>query len=255
MQVKGFNKVVVNALSYEDIKIFCAAFYAALDCGKRFIIRSAAAIPKVLAGISCRPLLTREELIEAKNPDFPNSDSGNRAGGLIVVGSHVQKTTRQLELLLENSYVTPIEFNTHLVLDNAAFEKEIYRVQETCNALLQSGITVAIYTSRKRFDLNTGSSEDELQVSLKIANAVTSFVSNLSCKPRFIIAKGGITSSEIGTVALGVKKALVLGQALPGIPVWLTGAESRYPNTSYVIFPGNVGEEDSLKKIVALLTN
>jgi uncharacterized protein YgbK (DUF1537 family) len=110
-----------------------------------------------------------------------------------------------------------------------------------------------IFTNRNRFDLNTGNKEDELRVAVKIAAAVTSFVSNLKNKPRFIIAKGGITSSEIGTIALKVKKALVLGQVLPGVPVWLTGPESRFPNTPYIIFPGNVGEEDSLRKIADML--
>ena len=243
LSVSGFGKVIVNALEYDDIRVFCAALYRALDKGKRFIIRSAAAVPKVLGGISDRPLLTREDLI----------DSGNPRGGLIVVGSHVQKTSRQLELLLENKDAARVEFNTHLVMDEAGFQKEILRVQDECNRALEAGKITAVYPCRKRFDLNTGNPEDELRVSLKIAAAVTSFVSALSGKPRFIIAKGGITSSEIGTVALAVKKALVLGQVLPGIPVWLTGPESRFPNTPYIIFPGNVGDEDALKKIAAML--
>ncbi|MCL2320395.1 MAG: hydroxyacid dehydrogenase, partial [Treponema sp.] len=49
--VKDFNKVIVNALDYEDIKIFSAAFYRALAGGKRFMLRTAAAIPKVLGGV------------------------------------------------------------------------------------------------------------------------------------------------------------------------------------------------------------
>jgi uncharacterized protein YgbK (DUF1537 family) len=243
MGVTGFGKVVVNALDYSDIRIFCAAFYQALDNGKRFIIRSAAAIPKVLGNISDRPLLNKDDLL----------DKGNKRGGLVVIGSHVKKTTRQLELLLENKGITAIEFNTHLVLDDKKFSEEINRVQKLCNESIEAGNTTAVFTCRNRFDLNTGKKEDELKVAVKIANAVTSFVTNLPGRPRFIISKGGITSSEIGTKALKVKKALVLGQVLPGIPVWLTGPESRFPQTPYIIFPGNVGEEDSLKKIVEML--
>lgn len=71
--------------------------------------------------------------------------------------------------------------------------------------------------------------------------------------PSFIIGKGGITSSEIGTKALKVKKALVLGQVLKGIPVWLTDSESKFPNMPYVIFPGNVGDENALFDVVSLL--
>ncbi|MDR0623629.1 MAG: hydroxyacid dehydrogenase [Treponema sp.] len=243
MDVHGFGKVILNALDYTDIKIFCTALFRVLDRGKRFIFRSAAAIPRVLGGVSGRSLLSRNELI----------DSDNKRGGLVVIGSHVKKTTRQLEVLLEKKNAVSIEFNTHLVLDDDRFNGEIRRVQELCNEALDAGKTTVIFTARNRFDLNTGNKEDELRVAVKIAGAVTSFVSNLSGKPRFIIAKGGITSSEIGTNALKVKKALVLGQVLPGIPVWLTGPESRFPNTPYIIFPGNVGDENSLKTIVDML--
>jgi uncharacterized protein YgbK (DUF1537 family) len=243
LSVKDFAKVIINALDYDDIRVFCAALYRALNAGKHFMIRSGAAIPKILGGISDKPLLRREDLVEA----------GVKRGGLVVIGSHVQKTTRQLDLLLENKKLVPIEFNTHLVTDDKAFTQELKRVQAACEEALNAGRTTVIFTCRKRFDLNTGNREDELRVSMKIAGAVTSFVTRLKDKPRFIIAKGGITSSEIGVQALRVRKALVLGQVLPGVPVWLTGCESRFPNMPYIIFPGNVGEEDGLKRIVEML--
>ena len=75
----------------------------------------------------------------------------------------------------------------------------------------------------------------------------------LSVTPSFVIAKGGITSSDVGTKALRVKKANVLGQIMPGIPVWQTGDESRFPLTPYVIFPGNVGEVETLRDAVKVL--
>ncbi len=68
-----------------------------------------------------------------------------------------------------------------------------------------------------------------------------------------MIAKGGITSSDVGTKALAVKKANVLGQIRPGIPVWQTKEESRFPMTPYVIFPGNVGEVSTLKEAAEVL--
>ena len=249
MRAEGFNKVIVNALSYDDIKIVCAALYRSLAKGKNFMLRTAAAIPKVLGGVKDKPLLTREELLRYGSG---NSNSANR-GGLIVIGSHVQKTSRQLEILLEKKNIVPIEFNTHLVMDERQFAEEINRVQKICNESIDAGRTTVIYTCRKRFDLNTGNREDELRISVKIAAAVTGFVSSLPGRPRFIIAKGGITSSEIGTAALKVKRALVLGQILPGIPVWLTGGESRFPDTPYIIFPGNVGDEGDLRKIADML--
>jgi uncharacterized protein YgbK (DUF1537 family) len=72
-------------------------------------------------------------------------------------------------------------------------------------------------------------------------------------RPGFIIAKGGITASDVGTVALGARRALVLGQVRPGIPVWRLGEETRYPGLAYVVFPGNVGGPETLAEVVAEL--
>ena len=89
--------------------------------------------------------------------------------------------------------------------------------------------------------------------SVRISEAVQSVVGNLQITPAFIIAKGGITSSDVGVKALGVRRALVLGQIQPGVPVWRTGPESKFPGMTYVIFPGNVGEERTLRDAVSTL--
>ena len=75
----------------------------------------------------------------------------------------------------------------------------------------------------------------------------------LKVTPAYVIAKGGITSSDVGTKALGVIRANVMGQIRPGIPVWQTGSESRFPQTPYIIFPGNVGEDTTLREAVEIL--
>ena len=90
-------------------------------------------------------------------------------------------------------------------------------------------------------------------MSVKISDAVTSIITNLSVRPNFIVAKGGITSSDIGTKALRVQKANVMGQIKPGIPVWMTGEESKFPGLPYVIFPGNVGTNTTLREAVETL--
>ena len=95
--------------------------------------------------------------------------------------------------------------------------------------------------------------EEALVRSVKISDGVMHLVKDLSVTPSFVVAKGGITSSDVGVKALSVKKALVIGQAEAGVPVWKTGDESKFPYIPYIIFPGNVGEEDTLKKIVEKL--
>lgn len=244
MQVSDFRKVVVNALDYADLEVFTAALLMAVQHGKRFLYRTAAAFTKVIGGVSDKPLLTRADLIA---PD-------NRSGGLIVAGSHVKKTTAQLERLKELSYVEMVEFNQHLVLDAPAFQQEIDRVIALCERNIGAGKTTAVFTRRARLDLNTGNKEDELRIAIEISDAVTSIVTRLRVRPGFLIAKGGITSSDIGTKGLGVTRARVMGQVRPGIPVWQTGDESKFPGLPYVIFPGNVGAEDDLKIVVETLS-
>ena len=239
LSVRNFGKVIVNSLSYDDARVFVTAFLRAAAKGKRFIFRSAAAAVKILAGVTDKPLLDKE----LKSP-------GNPHGGLIVVGSHVRKTTAQLEALRAREDIAFVEFNQHLVLEPEKLDAETERVLAEVTEKISGGKTVAMYTRRERFDVNSGDKEDELRCAAAISEKITSVVGRLPVRPAFIIAKGGITSSDIGTKGLSVKKALALGQILPGVPVWLTGPESRFPDLAYVIFPGNVGDEDSLLRAV-----
>ena len=110
------------------------------------------------------------------------------------------------------------------------------------------------YTCRKLLSLENDTKESALLRSVKISDGVQRLVGDLSVTPAFVVAKGGITSSDVGTKALKVKKALVLGQIMPGIPVWQTGEESRFPGIPYVIFPGNVGDVQTLADAVKKLT-
>ncbi|MBF0706065.1 four-carbon acid sugar kinase family protein [Guptibacillus hwajinpoensis] len=238
--VTDFGKVVVNAVEEEDIKVFTIALMKAMKNGKRFIFRTAATFTKIIGDISSKPLLTREQLI-AENAT---------TGGLIVVGSHVQKSTDQLNALKELSQVHAIEFDCHLVLEAEAFKSEVKRVRKEAEAKVAEGTTVVIYTRRERLDLGDGMKEEELKLSVEISNAVTSIVRDFSIAPKYVIAKGGITSSDVGTNGLQVKRATVLGQAAPGIPVWETDEESKFPHLPYIIFPGNVGAVTTLRDIV-----
>ena len=146
-----------------------------------------------------------------------------------------------------------IELDARLVRDDAAFSAEVERCLDLEEKAIKAGKTVCCYTTRALITADTGDKEDELRLSVKISDAVQSLVGRLKVTPAFVIAKGGITSSDVGTKALGVKRALVLGQIRPGIPVWQTGSESRFPATPYVIFPGNVGEDSTLKEAAQIL--
>ena len=243
MSVADFGKVVVNAVEYADVEVFATALVSVLNRGRAFLFRSAAALTRVLGGISGRALLDRGELRAGQNTN----------GGLILIGSHVARTTQQLEQLKKADFITFVEFDQHLAVDEAKLLNEQSRVIAIAQREITSGRTVAVYTRRDRLDLNTADKEEELRLSVRISDAISGIAAGLSARPGFIIAKGGITSSDVGTKGLSVKKALVLGQILKGVPVWLTGPESRFPNMPYVIFPGNVGDENALYDAVLKL--
>ena len=244
MAVTDFNKIIVNAVDYVDVKVFCIAMYRAMAKGKVFMFRTAAAIVKVMGGVTDQPLLTRAQMVV--------NETAN--GGIIVVGSHTNKTTAQLEELKKMTEIKFIELDATLVRDDAAFEAEVQRCLDLEEECIRAGQTVCCYTTRALITADTGDKEDELRLSVKISDAVQSLVGRLTVTPAFVIAKGGITSSDVGTKALAVKKANVLGQIRPGIPVWQTGEDSKFPRTPYVIFPGNVGEATTLREAVEVLT-
>ena len=243
MQVRDFHKVVVNAVDYVDVKIFCVALYRAMAQGKHFMFRTAAAIVKEIGGISSQPLLTREQMITKETAN----------GGVIVVGSHTEKTTRQLEELKKIPGIVSIEFDSDLVLDDVKFAEETRRVRSLIEETIAGGKTAVAYTRRKLLVIENDTKEEALIRSVKISDAVQSLVGELTVEPSFVIAKGGITSSDVGTKALRVRRANVMGQIRPGIPVWQTRSESKFPNTPYVIFPGNVGEDVTLREAAEIL--
>ena len=240
MSAQNMAKIIVNAVSYADLKVFCAALVLAMKEGKHYMARTAAAFTKVMGRIPDQPLLGRAQL-----------EGDTKNGGIVLIGSHVKKTTDQLNCLKKlDGQADFMEFQVNAVFEENGLEKEVEKTVKVAEEKILSGRTVVIYTSRQLLAPENMTPEEKLQISVKISNAVTSIIGKLSVKPKFIIAKGGITSSDVGTKALRVKKARVMGQVKKGIPVWMTGEESKFPGMPYIIFPGNVGEVSTLKEIV-----
>lgn len=239
----GFQKIIVDAVEDADLKVFVTALIRVIHGGKQFLFRTAASFVKILGGVPDQPLLTAQKL------GIP----ANGTGGLIVAGSHVKRSSEQLARLEAQPGVETVVFNQHLVLSKGAFNQEITRSVRACQDGLSAGKTILLMTRRDRFDIRTGDPEDELRIAVRISEALVEIVRRQTVPPTFLVAKGGITSSDLGVKALGVVRADVLGQILPGVPVWQTGAECRFPGIPYVIFPGNVGAVDDLCRCVRIL--
>jgi uncharacterized protein YgbK (DUF1537 family) len=231
------STVIVNALNYTDLKKFAAAY---LQSSVQIMFRTAASFVKALAGISSINLLSQKELV----------NKNILSGGLIIAGSYVEKTTQQLLHLQPQFKGLIIELNVDEIIRLSIHSKDI---AEQMNTHLKNGINVLIYTSRT---LAVSSIEQtNLTVNQQVANFITAVVANLSVQPKWLIAKGGITSSDIAVKSLQIKRAIVMGQVLAGIPVWQAGNESKFPNLNYIIFPGNVGSNNALLELYNKLNN
>ena len=241
--VRDYGRIVVNAVEDCDVKVLATALYRAMAKGRNYTVRCAAALVKALGNISDRPLLRREEMVTGES----------RHGGIIVVGSHTKKTTAQLEALEGVEGIEFIEMNSDLVLTPGALEEEAAALTARCSQLIAQGRTCCVSTKRALLTVENDTPEEALLRSVRISDAVQSCVAGLTATPAFVVAKGGITSSDVGVKALRTRRAWVLGQIRPGIPVWRTDEASRFPGVPYVIFPGNVGEESTLREAVELL--
>lgn len=107
------------------------------------------------------------------------------------------------------------------------------------------------YTSREV--LRGPGAGSYIGLSGSVSEGLSSLVRNLDVRPRFMVAKGGITSSDIATAGLACQEAVVVGQLTPGVTLWMLGDEAKFPDMPYVVFPGNVGSESTLATTVGEL--
>jgi len=229
--------VVVNATSYGDLEVFVHGLLLAEAAGRRFLGRTAAGFVRVRAGVAPQPLL---------DPAVLRGNEGQ--GGLVVIGSYTAKTTAQLDAVRLRGGVDTFELDVGRLAQPGGEAAELARLRPAIEAAFRDDRTAVLYTSRAK-ETALGRAGD-LTAGRAVSDALVNLVRGLTVRPRFLIAKGGITSSDIAVRALGVRRALILGQAEPGIPVWRTGPESRWPGLAYVVFPGNVGDQHTLLRLL-----
>ena len=140
-----------------------------------------------------------------------------------------------------------VELDVQKLVDDWATEES--RARSTVERALQEGSSAVLYTSRQLVQ-NDGAGG--LKIGQQVTDALCSVVEKLETKPKFVVAKGGITSNDVAVEGLKVRKANVLGQVVPGVPVWRCGPESTAPGLAYVVFPGNVGAPDDLARVACM---
>jgi uncharacterized protein YgbK (DUF1537 family) len=235
MRLRGNVCCVVDAETQDDLDHFAVQLRLAASQGKHFLFRSAASLLTALAGLPPQPVAAE---------DMKQYVRDGKAGA-VIVGSHVRKTTLQLEQLLKMPGVVAIEVNVEKLPENRdALLAEIIRKCEQSHA---AGNTPVVFTSR--LEKTFPDQAARLAFGEMVSAFLMDVVRNLPKTLGFLISKGGITSNNVLSSGLALHTSRVVGQILPGCSVVCCPADHpRYPDLPVVIFPGNVGDDQALAK-------
>lgn len=225
---------IVNAVHNDHLKL---ALYAIFSSDVDPVFRSAASLVATFAGQSPKFVDARSMGLSSKN------------GGLTVLGSYVPKSTQQLNYLLDNRKIEAVEVDVNALLMGDA--PTAAALAGSIDAFIRRGEDVIVHTSREL--ISSEEAGENLRIGATVSQYLTDIVSALTVTPRYIIGKGGITSSDLATRALRIKRAMVQGQIIAGVPVWKALAGSKFPGTPFIVFPGNVGDHTGLAQVIQQL--
>jgi uncharacterized protein YgbK (DUF1537 family) len=235
--------VIVNASEYSDLETVACGVLLAERAGQRFLFRTGPSFVRALTGTDPVAPLRGRQLWPAGRP------AGRH--GLIVIGSHVGQTSRQLAVLRAGTDVTSIELSVPDILSGTP-DPVASAARQVADALRRSD--VMLYTSRS---VATGHSpEHSLQIARTVSAAVARTVRQvLAAQPAWVLAKGGITAHDVALHGLGIRRAEVAGQLFPGLISVLrpVDAAAEALGMPYVVFAGNVGEDGTLAQVVSIL--
>jgi uncharacterized protein YgbK (DUF1537 family) len=231
--LKDNHCCVVDGEAQDDLDHFCSQLMQAAQQGKRFLFRSAASLLTALAQLPPQPVAAEKMREYVRD---------GRAGA-VIVGSHVKKTTQQLNPLLQADGIQGIEID----VENISTQRDqlLNRITANIEDCHLNNVTPVIYTSRTEIQF------DDQQSRLAFGEQVSAFlmdvVRSLPETTGFLISKGGITSNDVLSDGLALRTSRVVGQILAGCSVVRCPQDHpRYPNMPVVIFPGNVGDEQAL---------
>jgi uncharacterized protein YgbK (DUF1537 family) len=226
---------VVDCEQQSDLDNFCTQLKdVAASYGRKFLFRSGASLLTALAMLPPQPVPSKEMILYVTD----------HRPGAIIVGSHVKKTTEQVENLLRADSIEGIIVDVEQIRQG----EQIHLLPELIDKIQQihtSGKHPLIYTSRNELTFDTQA--ERLQFGEQVSNFLMDIVRRLPSTTGFLISKGGITSNDVLSKGLQLRTSRVLGQILPGCSVVQCPFDHpQFPNMPVVIFPGNVGDENGL---------
>jgi uncharacterized protein YgbK (DUF1537 family) len=247
LSCSGAVPVIANALDDSDLDVVTLGLLLAEQAGARVLCRTGPSFVASRLGMAGREPLSHAEIFA----------TGERVGnGLVVVGSHVELTSKQVLRLKERlPEIETIELDVPRLLDPLRAASEVERCSVALAAALRR--TDALLVS-SRLQITGDSGHSSLVIAQTVSRALVDLTKRIvqDVPLKWVLAKGGITSSDIATDGLGIRRATVAGQLFDGIvSVWLNDGdgEGGLRGLPYVVFAGNVGDEDTLAEAVSIL--
>jgi uncharacterized protein YgbK (DUF1537 family) len=252
LKLKGNQCGVIDGETQADLNQFASDILQAASQGKRFLFRSAASILTALAALEQQPIPSAEmaKYVRDGKP------------GAVIVGSHVKKTTEQLERLLDAPAIVGIEVDVAHLLDNPSLDNQgqgdvrenlLKNTLDKVYTVHQEGKTPVVYTSRQ--ELTFENVQVRLDFGIAVSRLLMDIVRGLPQDIGFLISKGGITSNDVLSTGLELRTARLLGQILAGVSVVKTpDNHPLFPTLPVVLFPGNVGDADALATVYKRLS-
>ena len=250
--------VVVDAAEDADLEVVAVALLRAESAGRNFVYRTGPSFVRARSGQQATPPIDAARLsaILAAAPREPGETRADTVHGLIAVGSHVGLTTRQLDRLRAKGNITELELDVPTLLKAQDRDKHVSDIATQAADLLRTNGSAGDVVIRTSRTLVTGADAvDSLVIARTVSAALVNTVREVvaQVRPAFVLAKGGITSSDTATEGLSIRRAWARGTMLPGIvSLWepVSGPAQGIP---YIVFAGNVGDDEALADVVETL--
>jgi uncharacterized protein YgbK (DUF1537 family) len=250
------HPVVVDAASDEDLSVFAVAAIEAEKQGTNLLYRTGPSFVRSRLGQDRHPPISddalRVLLTEAGPSALTVTGQETSPHGLVVAGSYVGLTTRQLEVLATLDGIQQFTLDVVEMGASGANDDRIESLAKAvADALASSDVVLATSRTRMTAQEQEASRAIQADVSSTLVEVVRRAIARR--RPRWLVAKGGITSSDVATRGLDIRRAWVRGTLLPGIVSLWEPANPTAQKIPYVVFAGNVGNADSLSAVVTRL--
>ena len=250
--------VAVDATERRHLRALAAAVRAlSLDPAptagppRRFLFQSVAGLIAALAELPPQPRDARALAALRRR------DAAGAWPGLVLVGSHVPLADRQLARLLAEERCGGVEVavaKVQRLLEGPVPDLLLASLEhawlEQLRQQLAAGRTPVLHTSRG--ELHCRDAAERRRLGLVLAGCMARLVAALAPQLGYVISKGGITTHTLLADGFDLAAVQLQGQLLPGLSLVLADLPPERPDVEQaalpvLTFPGNLGDDDSLR--------